>query len=75
MQLPGTAELIVILTILLLVSGPTYFLAKKKNFSIGWNIFWTFIFGPLWWIVMIVRKNKEGLDEKEHHGNDLSKNG
>ena len=44
MSSPGSTELFLILgiiVILLLMVSPTYYLAKKKNLSIGWNIFWT----------------------------------
>ena len=59
---PSTTELLLILGIIILLSlmvSPTYYFAKKKNLRVGWNIFWTLLFGPLWWIVMFFRKNND----------------
>lgn len=51
--------LLIIVAILFILLYPSYHYAKKKNLSIFWNLFWTLIFGPLWWIVLMIRKKKE----------------
>ncbi len=72
MNTPSSTELLLILgivIILVIMVSPTYYLAKKKNLRIGWNIFWNIIFGPLWWFVMIFRKNNHKIDEKTQEYN------
>lgn len=55
-ELTTTLAIIAVLFILLY---PSYHYAKKKNLSIFWSLFWTLIFGPLWWIVLIFRKKRD----------------
>lgn len=59
MEMPSISELIIIFFMILIIFGPTYYFSKRKNLSLGWNIFWTVLFGPLWWIVLLIRKKKE----------------
>jgi len=59
MEMPGTTELFTIFAIIIVFFGPTYYLSKRKNLSLGWNLLWTMIFGPLWWIVLLLRKTKQ----------------
>jgi len=58
MDMPEISELLFIFITIIVLFGPTYYLSKKKNLSLGWNMLWTMIFGPLWWIVLLLRKKK-----------------
>jgi len=57
MVAPST--ILIIFVALFILLYPSYHYSKKKNLSIFWNLFWTLIFGPLWWIVLILRKKKD----------------
>ena len=59
MEMLSTTELFTVFGIIIIAFGPTYYLTKRKNLSLGWNLLWTMVFGPLWWIVLLIRKVKE----------------
>jgi len=57
--MPGGMEVLVLVGILLIFCIPSYLLAKNKGLNVGRAIFWTVIFGPFWWIVLLLQKKKK----------------
>ncbi len=56
--MPGKTELL-LLGIIFLLYLLTFFIAKKKNFSLFWSFLFVTFFGPFWWFVMFLRKSKK----------------
>ena len=57
--MPSGFELFILILMIFGLFYIPYNLAKKKNLSIGWNIFWTILFGPFWIVVLLLRKKKD----------------
>jgi hypothetical protein len=53
--------LLIVFIVIILSWYFVYNVSKKKNLSLVWNLFWAGIFGPLWWVVIILQKKRKEL--------------